>query len=131
MSTTTNPDNSESVPHPVDSATHACCDGIGRHIPDCPQHLDTRALFDSVAKSIRHAREDLADAVSQLPLPVTTTDPLPAGCAALFLAVRYLYKAESALDSAVERLSVDSGEKPLPRRSEAISSIEGSEGSAE
>ncbi|WP_407689724.1 hypothetical protein [Mycobacterium sp. HUMS_1102779] len=24
-------------PHPVDSETRACCGGIGRHVPDCPE----------------------------------------------------------------------------------------------
>lgn len=37
MPTTTDQAATDRSAHPVDSTTRACCDGIGRHTPDCPE----------------------------------------------------------------------------------------------
>lgn len=61
MSTTAPDQSADRIAYPVDSATRACCQGLGRHTPHCPEHTEL---------SVPGAKMDLPH---QKDVPMTTS----------------------------------------------------------
>jgi hypothetical protein len=93
------------IAYPVDSGTRACCQGIGRHTPDCsadiadPVRLDVPLLLDQTTNMVDLARADANKALRMLPADA----PLFA-VVDLVAALGHLRQAAVLIDRAADQL---------------------------